>query len=316
MAQPQTSFGGSIGLAEEVTYGTAVARTNWLEIVSCTLDREIDYQPEPTLGRIGDAGRVPRRKYVASDNSGGEIEWVMAYDDSTLMMMKHAFGGVSTTGSGPYTHTCTLAALPIGLTIEKAINSSKGEVFEGCKITDLTVSIDAGGLMMGRASIVGETSGGLVSSGTPTYTSALEEVKHHQAGQFSFNSVSYDISSMSVTLANGVDRRQVLGSSFTKEPTPQGKREVTMSVTYEYIADTPHTAFLAGTESDAAITFTGTGNNSLAITLHNAYITSVATPVQGPGIVTQTIELRGQSDGSDLGLSFVFINDNVTATSN
>lgn len=317
MAQPHTSFGGSIGIAEEVTYGTAVARTNWLEIVSTSLDREIDRQPEPTLGRAGDAGRVSRRKYTASDNAGGSISWVMSYDDSTVLMMKHAMGVIATTGSvAPYTHTATLGALPTGLTLEKLHNVSKAEVFEGCKIVDFTISVGATELMTCDATVIAETSGGLVAAGSPTYTSGGEEIRHHQAGQLSFNAVSYDVTSLSINVTSGVDRRQVLGSSFTKEPTPGPKREVTITVEYEWLADTLHAAFLAGTESDVAITFTGTGDNVLVITGHNAYIRSVATPVQGPGVITQTVEFVCQSDGTDLGLKLAFSNANATATTN
>lgn len=317
MAQPQTSFGGSFGMGEESTYGTAVSITNWLEMISCTLDREIDYQPEGTLGRSGDAGRMNRRKYVASDNVSGSISFNMAYDDSTLMVFKHAMGVVATTGTAtPYAHAISLGALPTGLSIEKHANASKAEKFEGCKITDFTVNIAAGGLMTCDATFIGETSGGLVAAGTPTYSTSTEEIKHHHAGQLSFNAVNYDITDLTISASSGVDRRQVLGSKLTKEPTPAGKREVTFSVTYEWLADTLHAAFIAGTESDVAITFTGSGDNTLIITGHNAYVSSVSTPIQGPGVISQTVEFTCQSDGTDLGLKFAFTNANATSTTN
>jgi hypothetical protein len=315
MAQPNTSFGASIGLAEEVTYGTPVGASNWLEIISTSLDREIDRQPEPTLGRAGDAGHVPRRKYTASDNVGGAISFVMSYDDSTLMMLKHALGSVSTSGAGPFAHSITLDDLPIGLTINK-LTPDQSEVFEGCKITDWTISVGATELMTCDVTIIGETSGGLVVATNPSYSATNEEIRHHQAGQLTFNAVSYDITSISIAGSNGVDRRQVLGSSNTKEPTPTAKREIVFSVEYEWLANTLHAAFLAGTESDLEITFTGTTNNSLAITGHNAYIRSVSTPIQGPGVITQTVEFVCQSDGTDLGIELLFGNDNALATAN
>ena len=45
--------GASLGFGIESTWGTAVARTNWMRVVSTGIDRTIDKVPRPHLGTLG-----------------------------------------------------------------------------------------------------------------------------------------------------------------------------------------------------------------------------------------------------------------------
>jgi hypothetical protein len=320
MAQPVTTFGGFAGFAEEVTWGTPLTRTNFLEIVSGSVVRAIDRQPEGTLGRAGDLGRVARRKYTASDNVSGDLVWEPAYANSTALLLKHALGVVnSSAGPSPFTHTFTLGALPAGLTLEKAWNATQAEVFEGCKISSLSLSVDAGGLMQGTASWIGQTSAGIVAASVPTY-SEPDEIKYHQAGTLSFNGNTYDcITSFTLSLDNGIDVRPSLGTTFTKEPAPSSKREITLAIDLEWIAaNSLYADYLSGADSDVVITFTGAvAPNALQITLHNAHISEHnGHPLSGPEVVTDSVTFMAKSDGTNLGLEIVLTNANATALIN
>lgn len=322
MAQPPTTHGSSVGFGEESTYGTAVARTNWLPLVSSSIKRSITYDPEPTMGRADDLGRLTRRKHVTEDNVEGETETVFAYDDSTLLLLKHGMGGLATTGTGPYTHTFTLGDLPTGLTAEwlqDPNDTDTAEVFEGMKISSFTIGLTAGGLASHKCSWIGETSGGLASGGAPTYSSNGEEARDHHltAAGMLFNAVNYTcLTSFELSVDNGIDRRNVLGSKLTKEPAPANKRAVTIAVTQEWQNNNIHAAYLAGTESDAVLILSGTGNNQATITLQNAYVSEYSKDATGPGVYEETFTLTAQSDGTDLGLAIVVINDNSAATAN
>src|SRR5262245_44384779 len=62
--------------------------------------------------------------------------------ESLGIILKHLFGGVATTGSGPYVHTYTIDDLPVGLTVEKGngstiVGSGAFERFNGCKINSM-----------------------------------------------------------------------------------------------------------------------------------------------------------------------------------
>lgn len=320
MGTPYLGRGAAIGFGEESTWGTAVSRTNWLRVTNLSIVREIEYLPRNHLGHRG-ATSANRRaeRYKSADNISGSFEFEAAYDDSTLLLLKHALGAVSTTGSGPYVHAYTLAeALPTGLTIEAIYGNGSAEVFEGCMITQLTLSIESGGLMTGTAEIIGQTSGGLTSAGTPTYSSAGNPILHHQAGNFTFDSLDDKVASMELVVNNNLTRRLLLGSALTQQPVRGDFQEITLSVTREYDTDDLHADFLAQTNADAAITFTGTGNNVAAFTFHNAELTSNphSGGVTGPGIIEQTLEFVCLSDGTNEGLAVSVTNDNASATAN
>ncbi len=322
MAGPYSTRGGFLGIGEEVTFGTPVARSNFLRLASATMTHSLERVPPSHLGTAGD---VPNRRSlrIVTDNSEGRIEWLPAYDDSTLLLFEHALGGKATTGAGPYTHTFTLAAaLPTGLTLEVAAGENdagaqRSETFEGCKIGALELSIDAGGEMRAAIDVIAENAAARAAAGTPTYSSNGEIVEHADSGQFAWNAVNYDLLSMRLRLDNKLTRRPKLGSAQTQEPCRSDWIEVTIEVTLEYLNDNLHAAHLASTASDATITFTGAGNNSLAITLHNAEVVEQSDPVNaGGGIMQQTATFRGLSDGTDAGLAIVVINDSATSEAN
>ena len=320
MATPYLGRGAAIGFGEEVTWGTAVSRTNWLRVTNLSIVREIEYLPRNHLGHRG-ATSANRRaeRYKSTDNVSGTFEFEAAYDDSTLLLLKHALGAVSTTGSGPYAHAFTLAeALPAGLTIEAIYGNGSAEVFEGCMITQLTLSVEAGGIMTGSCEIIGQTSGGLVSAGTPTYSSKGAPILHHQGGNLTFDSLDDRVSSLEIVVNNNLTRRLLIGSAQTQQPVRGDFQEITITAVREYDTDDLHADFLAQTNADAAITFTGTGNNVCAFTFHNCELTSNphAGGVTGPGIIEQTLEFVALSDGTNEGLAITVDNDNASATAN
>jgi hypothetical protein len=317
-------FGSAVGIGQETAYGTAVSRTNWLRVVSWGLKRTINRVARPHLGTNGATSMNRRQHYTESDEAGGTLEFLMAYDDSTIMMMIHGLGAVQTAGSGPYTHTVTLAAFPytvdtnkVALTLEGLLgNSGEAEVFEGCLATRTEISLSVGGVMTCRQEFIAETSGGQAAAGSPTFSSNGEEILHSHGGSITFNSTVDDITEFSVVVDQKLSRRQKLGSTLTQKPQPSDFIEVTGRFVVEYHDDDRHDEFIAGTQGDATITLTGSGNNQLAISIQNMYITDVSESVNTAGAIVQTVEFRAESDGTDEGLELVFTNDNATATAN
>lgn len=317
MAVAKIGFGTAVGIALESTWGTAIAHgsiVNWLRVTSLSLAREVEYVDRPHLGTTRTTPEARRTHFLASDKVAGGFEWIASYDDSTTMMMVHALGTVATTGTAaPYTHTCTLGPLPTGLTVEGLYGNQANEIFEGCKINTLTLSIEAGGLMTAAVELLGQTSGGLIASAAATHTAAGEPITFSHAGTFSFNSVNYTLKSLEITLDNKLTERMLLESANTLEPTRSDFPEVTMTATLEFGSNNLYSAMIADTESDAAITFTGAGDNAMTFTLHNAYVVSATQPVSSAGVLEQTVTFRGQSDATDLGLKVAMSNDNASA---
>jgi hypothetical protein len=155
--------------------------------------------------------------------------------------------------------------------------------------------------------VIGETGAARTTASTPSVESTESVVLHHQAGQFSFNSASYDLASLTLTINNNLDRRMLLGSKLTKEPVRSDFQEVTLSVELES-TDVLYTALLAGTTSDASIVFTDGTSRTFTIALHNAYLSEFTDSIDGAGIVTASATFVGESDGTDEGLKISVVN--------
>jgi len=307
----------AVGLGEESTWGTAVSRTAFRPLNSSSLLRQATFVPRPDLK--SDSGSAMRRGHYQSEESMTGTFEVAATYDNIGMILKHALGTAASSGSGPYTHTYTLAAAPpTGLTIEVVRGTStKSEVFEGCKISSMTMSVNAGECMMVSCDIIGQTSAARGSAGTPSYSAQEHLIEASHAGQLSFNSVNYDLSSFTLTVNNSLDRRQLLGSVETSEPLRTDFMSVELSFEIEAV-DTLYTALLANTQGDAVVTFTHptVSNRSMAFTIQNFYLNAVTDEISDAGIVTASCSGVGESDGTDEGLQIVSVNSNSSAASN
>ena len=305
--------GAALGMGEESTWGTAVSRTNWRPLISSNLTRTVERVPRADL--FSDAAAATRKgHYDLIVEAGGSASLLATYDNVGMLLV-NAMGASATTGSGPYTHNYTLAAsLPTGLTLEFNRGTGTSEVFEGCKVNTLTLSVSAGEAMTLDVDFIAEDSAARGSAGTPSFAAVENVILFHQAGQLAFGGNNYSLSSMSLVLNNNLTRRNLIGSNVTKEPQRGDFTSIELSLDLE-AADQLYADLRAGSTSDAVITFTS-GTRSFAVTLQNAYMTAATDPVNSAGIVSQSVTLVGESDGTDYGLKIAVVNDNATATAN
>lgn len=315
---------------EEVTWGTQVALTNALRLHSTSLQRQRSKVPVGHLGTYGAANTMHRRHFVESDFAGGELVWGLSYDDSSMLLLKHALGSVSTAGGGaPYTHTFDAASpVPTGLTC--AINYGtdrsgaalkNGEVFTGLVIDTLELSLGAGGQVVGKLGCFAQTSTGQAVASSPTFHSGAEEyILHNHFGStpVSWNGGSFDCLDWTLRTARGMSERQQVGELTSQRPS-EVRLTAEMSLTVEWRQDDWYDEWLADTEDDLVLAATGSGGagpNSMQITLHNAYIAEASKPVSDAGLIRQTVRLIGQADSVNSGLEIEVVNDNITATAN
>ncbi len=307
-----------IAVGEESTWGTAASLTNARPLNSGSLARTVTQVPRPDL--MSDSGSAMRRgHYQSVEEMSGSFEIAATYENCGIFL-KHALGSLATTGgSDPYSHTYTLAAdVPTGMTMEFIRGTSgNSEKFEGCKLNQMTMSITAGECMMLSFDIIGETGAARASASSPSFGAAENLIHHNHAGQFNFNSVNYDLRSMSITVNNSLGRRQLLGSVLTKEPVRTDFMSVEVSFELEAV-DTLYAAMLAGTQSDATITFTHptVSNRTMAITLENVYLTAASDSISDAGIVSVSCTGMCESDGTNEGLKIVVQNADSTGIGN
>jgi hypothetical protein len=311
--------GAAIGIGKESTWNSAVSRTIWRPLISADLKATRQLAAAPNL--IGAADINVRNMFATAQEVGGSFELEFHYRGIGIIL-DNVFGTAATTGSGPYVHTYSLANAPgTGLSIELVkgldeADSGVSELFTGCRVSQLGISASVGEIARMNAQVIAGTAAARGTAPTPALSANYEPVLPSiQGGQFSFNSVNYDLISLDVTINRGLSRRQEFGSLNTKQPTASNPIEVTATATLRYSADSLYTAQLAETQSDATITFTGNGNSAMTFTLQNCLITSASDPTNQFGDLTQTVELRALSDGTDKGISLAITNDDSTAIS-
>lgn len=322
-AAPNRGFGLSLGIGKENSWGTAVARAYWKALKSCGIRRMPKFVPVDQLGQYGQASTNHRNSYQQSDFCGGPFSFVACYDDATQLLMRYALGGNATTGSGPYTHTQTLAS-PVpdgGLTLE-VIKGTAGayanvaEVFRGCKLNGVKLTATAGGLLMVETEAIAKTSGGETTPGTPTYSSNGEFVRAHQSGVIEIGGTPVPVNSVTYTLERNLVRNQEIGSLYTSEPYENDRIKVSVELRAKWQQGTLLTNYLAGTQADIVQVFTGSGSKTLTITAHNCQVDDLTQETNGAGAVEQVCKLTAYADATDQGLALAWVNGNSSVDTN
>lgn len=304
----------AIGIGEESTWGTPVARTIWRPLVSESLTRKLTKQRRADLKGTSASANV-RGHFSVNEEAGGPLRVLATYDNIGTIL-KHALGSLATTGSNPYTHTFKLAAdLPTGLTLEKVIGKSgDSEVFAGALINGLTLDVSQGGPMFLDLDVIARTAAARESAGSPSYAAIENVVLHNQAGQFSWNSVSYDLISLKVALGNALIARRFLGSTLTQRP----ERGDFSSVKFDLVLEMKkalYASLLADDQADGSIVFAN-GLRTFTIKGQQLYITDYGDPIGDAGIIRANVSMMAESDGTEEGLQIEVVNANSSGTAN
>ena len=314
---PHVARNTCIGIGEESTFGVPVSRTNYRPLISMGLQRTRTYEQVDDL-QVSAGGSSLNRHTPIREEVSGSLDFYASYTRMG-MFLKHCFGGAASAGAGPYNHTYSPAALPTGLTAEAIRGSGSSEVFNGVKVGSWSLSVQPAqgqNKMTLSLDLIGKSSGGRVTAGSPTYGASDDFVLGHQAGQISWNSVNYSFRRLTVNASNGLETRFQSGSETTDAPSEAGVRTYTIEAEMEMNDENLSAAFLADTVADFSVSFTGTGNNALQIQGFNCYISSYDDTISGQGIVMRRITWRCQADSSDPALRMIVSNDSASATVN
>lgn len=300
------------GLGKESSYGTAVARATWCELIRATIRRRQTWAPRPHLV-LGDGGAT-RSRVLISELVEGELEFELRYTGSGLWL-EAAMGTVAEGGGGgpTYTHTFTrsnFGALP-HYTLELVRgDGGNSEVFDGVVVQRLVIRSDARGYVRVTATVIGRTATARGAAGTPTAGDASLALAHH-FGTLGWNSATWSMQNWELTIDNRLAERQRHGSLYTAKPHPTAPPEFTLRAAID-VDDAFYTAYLAGTESDLTLTGTSATWGTLAFTLHNAAVDDHGDPITGPTMLTSNVTWRGQADSSDQGIAIVSTNADAT----
>jgi hypothetical protein len=310
MANAGLGMRSFLGFGEEVTWGTPVARTNFIEILNESITKNVGRIESQSILRRGirNTHVVPGMVTVE-----GDIAFEATYD-GWLKLAKHAFGAVASAqpdaGGSPlvYEHTFTLADTPpVGLTCEVFRDTSqfssepnKSFIYAGCKVSTFELACAVDEILKCQVSLVGKDEARGAKS-TDTYGTAKVAVFHQ--GVIKWNGVDIEASSFSFRFDNGFGGRPKLGSQYSREPVTENKLEVGGSFEMDFESWDQYDDFVNTTEREFIAEFTGdTIQNAfkqmIKVTVPRALLHNVKVVLERPGRITVAADFKGYRHSS------------------
>jgi len=223
---PGIGGGGFVGIAHETTYGTYVAPTVYVPVLSESFGYNEDKYFSPAIRKSTVVNDVAQNYYSIQ----GDID--VDVDPATwVYFMYAARHSITKTGSGPYVYTfvpsaTASASTGAGATVAKSLSVTvvrNGVVFKyvGCVVGSFNIRIEDGTLKSSMTMVgLGDVSAGGDTPPTPTFTApAIMGAGAHQiyldtAGSSpAFASPSTTFNSFTATINNnGAPRNRIVAS--------------------------------------------------------------------------------------------------------
>lgn len=308
-----TGFGLNTWLCfgEESTYGTAVARTKWLEITDESLQGKQTIISKPALRNVSALNRVQSKKDV-----GGSFKFQMPFEGAEKIL-KHSMGTMAAvTGAGPYTHAATLAsALPTGLTIEVdrdtvAIGGTSAFLYEGCQINKITFAQAFEDFLTCECEVIGEDFSMVTQ--TATAFTAFNGIDYSMMTSPLLNGAAIKLQAWELTIENGLAAdRYKLGSRIRMGLGRAQTRKISGKLTIEFEQLTEYNLFVAQSTLVALVIPYDNGlsagnNKQFTITLPKVAIQGEPPKVADQGPIHMEIAFEAFQNAAQ--------NDEMTAT--
>ena len=305
----QQSVRSYLGIAKEVTRGTAVAPTDFIPVMKDALKPVDIVDPLYDTGLRGsnvlNYNYIPGRTRSTVDFGGA------VFADTVGYAIAGVLGSVATTGvSAPYTHTISLFnsltsggdVQPISYTLTD-FYAVDVRSYPGCQFSDFSLKFNADGMLEYDAKSTGFQSE-VVSDPTPSFSTVLPTPVWR-------GTVSIGGSTVSTAMTGNIDMTRpatpIYGISNTQDPYQVflGPLEVTGKITFVMDNDSQLLNFL--NNSQPALVFNwayGAGASAVQIqaTLtKGAYTTGVIE--RGEDFVQVSVDINAQSNTTDAGSS-------------
>jgi len=321
MPTPGMGHKSYIQIGEESTFGTAVAATQRLEVISMDINPVIGVIPDPSLNNqqsrraLYQGGLLYRGKIVTRANyEGGGFH----------QLLKAAMGSLVTTGAGPFTHTFKEAASPPSDTIEMIegdIPAGQEQELVGSIVTGFTFRIGSGlgADAMGRFEF-DFLAKDKVSGQTPTAAltaPATEPVLFHQATTIDEGSddtaANIRVRSVELTLTNPyADDRFYQGSINIDQPIRNDFLIARWRFEQEFITKVLFDRAKAFTTANLNLIYTQAAN-TLTFRSNKAQLVEYGNPIEDYGIIKATATWEAFYDATDASaLVIVLVNDTAT----
>lgn len=228
------SFFGYAGIAEESTYGTGVAPTHFLNVVS---DGFSESNNPIYLNTI--RGRDTYEAIAGEYDDDGSLDMPVS-PEAIGLMLKAAFGTTSMTTSDPDgdstdevgTHTFTTADKIPSLSVELGKGNVGAIRHTGVAVESLDLEHSSGDRLSMSTDLPAKEPDGSVTAATPSYDNLRALVYHDATFDLFGTDRTVDLRDVTFSLANNTTKH-VRGERAPAKMTV-GEREVTFDVTLDF----------------------------------------------------------------------------------
>lgn len=328
MSGPAIGLRTAFGFAKESTYGTFVAATDWLEVVSESLERR-----QRTINSAGLRGglRAPQRsarRVLTSHDAGGDVNLEVPVAGFGPIL-EQLLGGIPTSAqqesTAAYLHTFEMDEIyGKSLSLQKIIrDATGGDVqafsYPGAKITAAEFSIAVDQILTARLTFDCQQEDPEEAAGTPSY--ATDAVYHFKQGALKLGGTEVaSAMSASVAITNNLKTdRYFLGSAGLKaEPADNGWPAVSGSFTMEFEDPSEvYEVFAADAGLSLVLEFVGdniedTYDETFRITVPVVHLEGETPKVGGPDLIVPNIPFVGLWDGTNAAVKIEVISTDTS----
>lgn len=304
--KPGLGMNSWIGFGSESSYGTPVIPTEFIEIESETLMKEVARIEAMSILR---RGTIDNKIISGAVQVGGDISFPVQFD-GWLLLAYQAFGAVSNTrpdvtnAPTAWKHSFTIAdVLPAALTIEVfrdttqfTTEPNKSFIYNGCKISKIDFSCNINEVLKCSVAVMGSNEArGTRSYSAPSFSN--ESYAVFTQAIVSYNGNDVEAHNFNISLSNNLTYRYKLGSALSREPVPDTKLIASGSFDMEFQSWNEYDDFVNTTERAMTCTFTGpliagTINKQIKFTCSQIFIEKVKLSLDKPGRIVMTIDFK------------------------
>lgn len=308
MAQ-STGIAAQCAFKAESTYGTYVAPTAFFPLLSEAVKFDVARIDSGAIrtGRV----MMDSTDWAAGQKTvSGQVNLEL-YDRTSALLFVHALGAVSTTGSGPYTHTITPGnLLGKSLTMQIGRPSTDGTVrafsYLGTKIKSWTLTAKSGDLVKMTLDLLARDEDTGQSLASASFTSGIKPFVFTGAAVSVGGSSLTNCREFTIQGTNNLADRRVVNSALMLEPVDGAHRSVKGTITMEFDSLTQYNRYTGATEAAVVLTFTQ-GSNTITITL-NCRFDGNTPAVAGPDVLTLPLDFTAVGSTDAAAITVVCVN--------
>lgn len=307
-----------VAFAPEVTYGTPVTATKFLEIQSESVKYTEEQEFLETLNT-----RSIQHTHAGKRSVAGAFAGLFSYSGPLATLIKHALGSASSgaaNGDGQVTHTISCAEAQLtGLTLEVARDPSlytKSFQYPGCKVKKFALKQEIGKALMFECEIMGKGTETEITLTTPTFPTVKLAHWLHLAsgtGTLTLDGAAVPARSIEFSLENPMaEDAYTLQSQTRHELVASGARKVMLAVnTFIEASDPAYALFKNKTNFATVLTWkgpviAGSSYYELSISLPYCIATAKDFNVGGAGPIEGPITIQAIANAT--------LNNEVTIT--